>query len=286
MARGPLRLVARGIAIVLLAGFVAATLVRFTPGFGVDERSVDSRFTAHTLDSIDRDHDAERNTLTYYAHFWAGLSRGDLGRSTVFGTPVAPLLRERATITLLAVAEGLVGGWSAAVALAIGAAVARRGAVLVPILALNGALLSVPSAVLATFCVLLRLSPGLAIAAVILPRAFPHAYEQVRAALGSPDVWAARARGIGPLRILVFHVAPVVAPPLLALAGVSITVAFGASIPIEALADSPGLGQMAWRAALGRDMPVLVSVTLLLTIVAVCANIAADLITIRLRRAA
>ena len=65
--------------------------------------------------------------------------------------------------------------------------------------------------------------------------------------------------------------------PLVALAGVSVTLAFGASIPIEALADSPGIGQLAWRAALGRDLPVLVTVTLLLTVVTVFANIIADI---------
>ena len=35
---------------------------------------------------------------------------------------------------------------------------------------------------------------------------------------------------------------------------------------------------MAWRAALGRDMPILVIVTLLLTSMAACANVAADLV--------
>jgi peptide/nickel transport system permease protein len=65
--------------------------------------------------------------------------------------------------------------------------------------------------------------------------------------------------------------------PLVALAGVSVTLAFGASIPIEALSDSPGMGQLAWRAALGRDIPVLVSLTLLLTAVTVFANVMADI---------
>jgi peptide/nickel transport system permease protein len=56
-----------------------------------------------------------------------------------------------------------------------------------------------------------------------------------------------------------------------------VTLAFGASIPIEALSDSPGMGQLAWRAALGRDVPVLVTVTLLLTAVTVFSNVIADI---------
>ena len=49
-----------------------------------------------------------------------------------------------------------------------------------------------------------------------------------------------------------------VTPQLLALAGVTVSLAFGAAIPVEAIADSPGVGQLAWQAALGRDLPVLV----------------------------
>ena len=56
---------------------------------------------------------------------------------------------------------------------------------------------------------------------------------------------------------------------------------FGASIPVEALADSPGMGQLAWRAALGRDIPLLVSITLLLTAVTTAANLLSDIAMLR-----
>ena len=96
----------------------------------------------------------------------------------------------------------------------------------------------------------------------------------------------ARARGVAEMRLFFFHIAPAALVPLVALAGVSITLAFGASIPIEALADSPGIGQLAWRAALERDLPVLVSVTLLFTGVTILVNVLADLVLARLGRRA
>jgi peptide/nickel transport system permease protein len=68
---------------------------------------------------------------------------------------------------------------------------------------------------------------------------------------------------------------------MLALGGVSVALAFGASIPVEALADSPGVGQLAWRAALGRDIPLLVSITLLLTAVTTAANLLSDIAMLR-----
>jgi peptide/nickel transport system permease protein len=270
----------------LMGGLLCATLARFAPGFGIDERSLDARFSAETLESIARDHDWERNPLRFYFLFLSKLIRGDAGHSAVFNQGVGALIRERAPVTLMSVAEGLIAGWVTALALASVAAPLGRRAVRLATMGFNGALLSVPSAVLATLCVLFRLPPGVAIAGVILPRVYPHIYEQLRGALAAADVLMARASGLSPLRVAIFYVAPATAPALIALAGVSTTLAFGASIPIEALSDSPGLGQMAWRAALGRDLPVLVSVTMLLTTVAVASNTAADLILLRLRHAA
>jgi peptide/nickel transport system permease protein len=101
-----------------------------------------------------------------------------------------------------------------------------------------------------------------------------------------PYVLMARARGLSAARVFFFHVAPPALTPVLALAGTSAIMALGASIPIEALADSPGVGQLAWRAALGRDLPTLVSITLLLTAVTVAGNAAADIVSARLRRRA
>jgi peptide/nickel transport system permease protein len=145
----------------------------------------------------------------------------------------------------------------------------------------NGVLLSIPSAVLATVCLLLSLPTATAIAAVAFPRVFPYLYEQFRANLAKPHVIMARARGLSPVRVFLFHVVPSALAPVVALSGVSVTLAFGASIPVEVLADSPGLGQLAWRAALGRDLPVLVMITLMLTAITVLANALAEIAVIK-----
>jgi peptide/nickel transport system permease protein len=59
--------------------------------------------------------------------------------------------------------------------------------------------------------------------------------------------------------------------------GVSFAISCGAAIPIEALCDSPGLGQLAWQAALSRDLPLIVNVTLVVSLVMLAANSLADL---------
>jgi peptide/nickel transport system permease protein len=111
---------------------------------------------------------------------------------------------------------------------------------------------------------------------------FPKLYQYARNLLGRsfalPHVLTARAKGLTSLRILVWHVLPVSARPLLALAGVSVCTAFAAAIPVEVVCDLPGIGQLAWKAALSRDLGLLVNLTMLVTLIALAANAAADLL--------
>jgi len=63
---------------------------------------------------------------------------------------------------------------------------------------------------------------------------------------------------------------------MIALAGITISLALGASIPVESLCGLPGIGQLAWQAALSRDLPLLVNLTILVTLVTLLANSGAD----------
>jgi peptide/nickel transport system permease protein len=275
--------VARAVATLLLAGLLGGQLVRLSPGSDVADLELDPRMSRESIDALRR----ERLEATNPLAFVTGLIRGDAGSSTVFGQPVAELIRDRLPATARTVSAGLVYGWLAAVLVAATTAMHRRGLTTVAAIGFSGTLLSCPSAVLAVGCLLLRLPPSAAIAAIVFPRVFSHAHEQFRSVLTQPHVTMARSCGIGGARLFFYQVAPLAVEPMIALAGVSITLAAGASIPVEALADSPGLGQLTWRAALGRDMPLLVSTTLLLATVTVAANLICDaaLLRIRVRRA-
>jgi len=277
-------MIGRAIIIILISGFASAMLVRFSPGFGIDERALDPRLSTQTREAFKREHAREQNPLTFYAHFLGSLLHGDAGRSVVFGQPVGKLISERARLTIHSVLVGLACGWGGALLCGVAASISQRTHTTLAAMALSSTLLSVPAAVVATICLLLRLSPAIAIAAVIFPRIFPHAYEQLRACLVAPHVVMAQARGIEPTRLFLFYVVPPALVPLIALAGVSVPLAFSASIPVEALADAPGIGQLTWQAALGRDLPVLVTVTLLLTVITVVGNLAADLFLGRIGR--
>jgi peptide/nickel transport system permease protein len=121
--------------------------------------------------------------------------------------------------------------------------------------------------------------PGaLAIALIIFPRDYRYARNLLDKAYSLPHIITARAKGLSELRILFWHVVPVVGPQLLALAGVSVSLAIGAAIPVEALCGLAGVGQLAWQAALARDLPLLMNITVLVTLVTLLANSGADVI--------
>jgi peptide/nickel transport system permease protein len=279
------RISIRSIVVITLSGLAGATLVRFAPGFESDEQILDPRLSRETLAALRKERAGAGNPFRYYAGYLAGLARGDAGRSVIFGQPVGALIRNRFGKTFRTVGLGLSMGWTAALLCAAAAALTRRTFAALIFTLASSSLVSTPAAVLASLCVLWGLPPAVAIAALVFPRVYAQAFGQLREALNAPHVIAARARGMTPARIFIFHVVPPTLWPLIALAGVSLSLALGAAIPVEALADSPGLGQLAWRAALGRDLALLVPITLLLTVGAVIANGAAEIASVSLRRA-
>ncbi|PYU74773.1 MAG: hypothetical protein DMG49_04100 [Acidobacteria bacterium] len=214
---------------------------------------------------------------SYYFHYLSALAHGDFGESDSLKRPVRELLRQRLPVTGNSVVRGLGVAWLVA-ALVASAGLASRGWLYeASNTAFSSLLLSLPSAVVAMLAVHLRIPVFCAISVVVFPRLHRYIRSLLVRSYDQPHVLAARARGLGSGAILRRHVLPVAAPPLLALVGVSFAIAFGAAIPIEALCDSPGLGQLAWQAALSRDLPLIVNVTFVVCLVMLAANSLADL---------
>jgi peptide/nickel transport system permease protein len=266
---------------VLLGGLLGATLVRLGPGFGVDERELDSRLSADSQQAIRAENAKENNIALFYVRYIGGFLHGDFGFSRSLNRPVAQLLRQRLPLTLESLGLGVFGGASLGLVLALLTVWWRApGADLVPAL-LSGLFLAAPAAVIAL--ALLWMGPWIgaasrwAIALVVFPHVYRYAKNQLIATSLSPHVVAAEAKGLSSWRVLWAHVFTPAAPQLAALAGISVSLAFGASIPIEVICDSPGVGQLAWRAAMDRDLPLLVTITVLVALMTLVVNSLADL---------
>jgi len=261
---------------IFLAAFLGAALVRLAPGFGMDERQLDARLSDVSLRAIRTESAQNSHLVRYFAAYFAGLCRGDLGRSISFGQPVRDLIAGRLGLTLRSVAAGAGWAWAVAAALVLAMGVMRKRALDLTAAGLGGVLLCLPAAVVALLSFYLGAGPALAIGAILLPRILRYLRNVTLAIAARPHVLAARSRGSGGLLLQARHVWLPAAPELLALGGVSINMALGAAIPVEALCDSPGVGQLVWKAALARDLPVLVNVTILIAAITAGANLMSD----------
>jgi peptide/nickel transport system permease protein len=120
---------------------------------------------------------------------------------------------------------------------------------------------------------------GIAVALTLFPRLFGTMRTLLEDLAASPALLAARARGVKPMAIALRYVIAPAAPQLMALVGIALVLAFGSAIPIEAICGVPGIGALALQAALGRDMPLLCALALIITFFVTLVHTAGDLIS-------
>jgi len=247
------------------------------PGFGIDEREMDNRLNAESRQAIRSERASENNIAVFYFRYLAGVAHGDFGFSRSLNRPVSQLLKERLPLTLVSLAYGVLGGASIGLMLALLTVWWRApGSDVVPAV-LSGVCLALPAAVIALIFLWMGAGGRWAIALVVFPHVYRYAKNLLVATYQSPHVLAAQAKGLTGARVLFAHVFTPAAPQLAALAGISVSLAFGASIPIEVICDTPGVGQLAWQAALDRDLPLLVTITVLVALMTLVVNSVADL---------
>jgi len=266
------------VATVLLGGFLSAAMVRLAPGFDTNEAVIDPHLNSQSIQALRQARTEQHNIFRFYLHSLQMAMHGDLGTSISLKQPVNTLLQDRFPLTLRLVSLGLLMSWAAVMALVFTTALLRVTAYDLLATFMTGLLICVPAAVLALLSVLWNIPGALAIALIIFPRDYRYAHNLVNKAYSLPHIVTARAKGLSELRILFWHVVPSAGPQLLALAGVSVSLAIGAAIPVEALCGLAGIGQLAWQAALARDLPLLMNITILVTLVTLLANSSADVI--------
>src|SRR5262249_27020435 len=111
----------RLVAVMLMASFAGAMLMRCAPGFSSDEQLINSGLSAESIQAVRQARMADANIPHFYAHYVSALLKGDLGTSTSLNQPVKDLLRERLPVTLKNLAFALSVGWLLGLALAIAA---------------------------------------------------------------------------------------------------------------------------------------------------------------------
>ena len=265
MIRSTTQWVARAVSLLLLATLGTVLMMHVAPGYFSEEREIDARFGSAAETQILTDTKAEGSLLHVWTASLVHLLRGDLGTSRQYGVPVTDLLVPRLRVTgrllLVAVCAGSVSAFLAAVwSSALRSLIAQRSMTLVTAL-----LICVPVSVLATFCLLKGYGgPALVLGAIIAARDFRFFVRLLRQARSAPHMTYARACGMRPASLLLRHLLLPLKHDIAALFAMSCVVAISAVIPVEVIFDLPGVGQLAWSAAMNRDLPVLFAVTAML----------------------
>jgi ABC-type dipeptide/oligopeptide/nickel transport system permease component len=245
--------------------------------------------------------------LTQYARYLDGILRMDLGTSLLSRRPVAQTIAEQMPSTaalalsafLLALVLGLTLGilsarWRTPPALAraseivagLGTAlpVSFTGILAILILGLAGA----ASAAALRYPWLRLLIPALVLCASPAGALARLVQAGVMESTRSPYFLAARARGIRPRRILLWHALRPVLAPVISLAGLEAAFLFSGTVVTETVFSRPGLGRLLVQSILQGDFPVAQGLVALAAILYSFTHLAAAVVALtldpRLRR--
>jgi peptide/nickel transport system permease protein len=87
----------------------------------------------------------------------------------------------------------------------------------------------------------------------------------------------ARAKGLRGRTVIARHALKNAAVPVITVIGLQVSVLLGGSVIVEQVFGIPGLGQLAIRAVLERDIPMIQGVVVVTTVVVLLVNLAVDL---------
>ena len=242
--------------------------------------------------------------LTQLGRWYAGLFRGDLGRSLLLGQDVLGAVLGRLPVTLILSGYALV--LTLVIGIGGGVIAALRQNTVVDQAAMLAAMLgiSMPSFFFGPLLVLLfavhlgwlptggwispAVDPAGWLRAATLP-AVSLALLQVGLlaritrssmleVLRQDYVRTARAKGLPPLMVIGKHALANAMIPITTVVGIAVSLLVSGSVVIESIFSVPGIGQLLTQAVLNRDYPLVQGGLLLLTTVLVGVNIIVDVL--------
>jgi peptide/nickel transport system permease protein len=270
-----LRRLGRTALLLMLVAAATILLMRFAPGYFSDAREMDARYAGSARQDLNAERTEHGSLGSIARSTLGGWIHGDLGRSRQYDIPVRDLIVPRLGVTASVLGRGILYGWVLALCAAFPISAMRGSAAFFT--APFTLLLAVPTGALATFCLLSNVGgPVLVMMLLLASRDFKFLRRALQEAWRAPHLLIARSQGMRPYRLARMHVLPNVWPQMLALAMLSFVTALSAVIPVEVIFDQPGLGQLAWSAAMNRDLPVLMTTTMLMAAAVAVAGTFSD----------
>lgn len=237
----------------------------------------------------------DRPLLTQYLDFLWGLPRLDFGNSLFYNEPVRTVLADRLPATLQLAAAALVVTLVVAVPAGIFAAMRRgrpsdRGVMtgvllgqstppfwvgILLILVFAVGLHALPASGYGTFANLVLPAVTLAVYSVaVVARLLRSSLIDV---LSSDHIRTARAKGFGPVKVVLTHGLRNASLPVVTVIGLEVGSLLGGAILTEQVFSWPGVGQLTIEAISHRDFPLVQATVLLFAATFVVVNLLVDL---------
>ncbi|HJS92348.1 MAG TPA: ABC transporter permease subunit [Steroidobacteraceae bacterium] len=291
-----LRRIAGTVPILLILVTLSFFVIRLAPGGPFDEERA---LTPEVRANLDHLYGFDRPLGAQYLHYLDGLAHGDFGRSyRQRDDSVASLIAQGLPVSAAVGFAALVLATLAGVPLGIAAALRRGGAIDYAVTALATLAIALPTFVTGP---LLALIFGLALRwlpvagwqqgdpfYLILPAvtlALPVCASIARLMRGSlletlsaSFVRTARARGLGPWRVLLRHALRPALLPVVSHLGPAATYVFTGSLVVETVFALPGTGRYLVQGALDRDYTLVMGMIILYGALTLLLNLAADLV--------
>jgi peptide/nickel transport system permease protein len=240
-----------------------------------------------------------------YAQWLARAVRGDLGTSLSSSEPVSFRIGQRLPNTLLLAGTALVVSILVGIPLGVIAAL-RRNSVpdfLVALVSVMG--LSVPAFWLGIILILILsvnlnwlpssgiattgndgdlgdrlvhlLMPAIVLSTTVLPYVVRFTRSALLDVLGQEYVRTATAKGLSRVRVVYGHALRNALVPVVSIIGTLVPRLVGGSVVTEAVFGWPGMGRLAVEAANGRDYPLIVGITVIVSVVVVVSSLVVDM---------
>lgn len=262
--------------------------------------------TPETVAAFRKELGLDQPAVLRYFHWLGGALHGEFGNSLANGRPISELLSLRLGNTLFL--AGFAAAISVPLALTLGILAALYRNSIFDRLCNIAALIcvSLPEFFVAyvlilVFAVRMALFPSLSAVDAAMPlgelvyRSFlpaltlvlvvvAHMMRMTRAAiinvLASPYIEMARLKGMGRLRVILFHALPNALAPIINVVALNLAYLVVGVVVVEVVFVYPGLGQLFVDAVTHRDVMVVQSVGLLFAAAYILLNLIADLLSI------
>jgi peptide/nickel transport system permease protein len=309
LLRSPaVRLIARRIAtaIPVLWGVTLLTflVVETLPGSAASQL-LGPTATPEQVAELEHELGTDRSMIVRYVDWMGGVLTGDLGRSLADERSVTSVIGARFGVSAELILCALAVSLAFTVPVALLAAHKPRGIFDRISMAVSMSGLSIANYVLALvlvyiFAVELAVLPAIGfvpigdgllenLRSLILPAVsigfplFCFYTRLLRADIvdqmqGQDYVTTARAKGVGPWRVLTRHAFRNSLFGLLTIVGLNLGTLIGATVIIEQIFAIPGIGQQFLQAISNRDIPVIEGIVLVFAVIVVLANLITDLL--------